>query len=69
MEGRSELTMNRREALETLFVKHEYTEFKWIDAKKIVVSQWVRMKCEFGCGEYGQNASCPPNLLFLPSCL
>ena len=28
---------------------------------EIVVAEWVRMKCLFGCREYGQNAACPPN--------
>ncbi|MFW9974220.1 MAG: DUF2284 domain-containing protein, partial [Candidatus Thorarchaeota archaeon] len=53
--------------LEGLFTKYEFTEFKWIDPKEIVVSQWVRMKCEFGCEDYG-NASCPPNLPSVSEC-
>jgi predicted metal-binding protein len=54
--------MSDSEALEALFVKHGYTDFRWIDAKEIVVAQWVRMKCMFGCGEFGRNACCPPNV-------
>jgi predicted metal-binding protein len=38
-----------------------YTDFKWIDPQEIVVSQWARMKCEFGCPSFGKAASCPPN--------
>jgi len=49
--------------LEKLFKKHRFTDFKWIDPEKIVVSQWVRMKCTFGCGNFGRNACCPPNVL------
>ncbi len=50
-----------RTGLEVLFQKHGYTDFKWIDPKQIVVAQWVRMKCEFGCPNYTKNAACPPN--------
>ncbi|MDT8273655.1 MAG: DUF2284 domain-containing protein, partial [Desulfomonilia bacterium] len=26
----------------------------------VVVSQWVRFKCRFGCKGYGKHLSCPP---------
>ena len=55
-------------ALEKVFKKHGYKDYQWIDPKKIVVSQWVRMKCTFGCGEYGRNACCPPNVPSVPEC-
>jgi predicted metal-binding protein len=54
--------------LEALFEKHGYTDFKWIKPENIVVSQWVRIKCMFGCGEYGRNASCPPNVPSVSEC-
>jgi len=60
--------MDDRKELEALFEKHGYTDFKWINPKEIVVSQWVRMKCTFGCGEYGQNATCPPNTPSVKEC-
>ncbi|KAH3758781.1 metal-binding protein [Pelomyxa schiedti] len=35
---------------------------KFIDpSQDIVVSRWVRLKCQFGCPTYGKNACCPPN--------
>lgn len=52
---------------ENLFSKQGFQEFKWIDPKEIVVSHWVRMKCEFGCEDYG-GASCPPNLPSVSEC-
>jgi predicted metal-binding protein len=55
-------------ALETLFAAHGYTDYKWMDPAKIVVAQWVRMKCTFGCTVYGQNASCPPNTPSVEEC-
>ncbi len=62
------MSTNKCEELESLFQEHGYTDFKWIDPKDIVVSQWVRMKCTFGCNEYGQNASCPPNVPAVSDC-
>lgn len=55
-------------ALQKLFLKHGCNEFRWIDPAEIVVSQWVRMKCTFGCDAYGRNASCPPNTPSVAEC-
>ena len=55
------MSIENRAELEALFNKHGYTDFKWIDPKQIVVAQWVRMKCTFGCPSFGKNAACPPN--------
>ena len=60
--------MDNRKELETLFEKHGYADFRWIDSQGIVVSHWVRMKCTFGCAEYGQNATCPPNVPAVSEC-
>jgi len=27
---------------------------------QIVVAEWVRLKCQYGCGEYGLRLTCPP---------
>lgn len=68
MQNRTELHQIDRENLEALIKKHGYTGFKWIDPKNIVVAQWVRMKCIFGCGGYGESACCPPNLPTVNEC-
>ena len=60
--------MSDNQALEGLFAKHGYTDFRWIDPKDIVVAQWVRLKCMFGCSEFGRNATCPPNVPSVPEC-
>lgn len=57
-----------REKLDLLFRDRGYIDYKWIDPQKIIISQWVRMKCMYGCGEYGQNACCPPNLPSVSEC-
>jgi predicted metal-binding protein len=57
-----------RKQLKELFFKNGFTDFKWIDPQNIVVSLWVRIKCMFGCKEYGKNACCPPNTLPVQEC-
>ena len=47
--------------IDQIFTSRGYTAYKWIDPKRIVVAQWVRMKCMFGCPEYGRGGACPPN--------
>ena len=60
--------MSNRKQLEELFQKHRFTDFRWLKPQNIVVSQWVRMKCTFGCREYGKNACCPPNTPSVDEC-
>lgn len=57
-----------RKNLEERFFAHEFTDFKWFDPLKIVTAQWVRMKCVYGCKDYGQTATCPPNVPSVPEC-
>lgn len=35
-------------------------EAKRISARDIVVADWVRFKCRFGCKGFGKHLSCPP---------
>jgi predicted metal-binding protein len=60
--------MNGRSQLEELFFKNRFKDFRWIDPRSIVVSRWVRMKCMFGCVEYGKVACCPPNTPSVDEC-
>jgi predicted metal-binding protein len=39
---------------------NSYPNYRWLDPAEIVVAEWVRMKCLYGCREYGHNAACPP---------
>jgi len=50
-----------RDKTEGLFRQHGFDDFRWIDPAEFVVAHWVRMKCMFGCDEYGRGAACPPN--------
>ncbi len=45
-----------------------FADFRWIDPSELVVSQWVRVKCMYGCPEYGKNLSCPPNVPGVAEC-
>ena len=54
--------------LESLFKKYHYSDYKWIDPKNIIISQWVRLKCIYGCTRYRKNASCPPNVPTIQEC-
>jgi predicted metal-binding protein len=53
--------MTDRRKLEDVFAKHGFADFRWIDPATIVVAQWVRMKCLYGCPDYGKAGTCPPN--------
>jgi predicted metal-binding protein len=50
-----------RQQLEAVFREHGFDDFRWLPAEDIAVAQWVRMKCMYGCDEYGKNIACPPN--------
>jgi len=60
--------MVEKKSLNRLFVDNGYDDYTWIRARDIVVSQWVRMKCMFGCSSYGLNAACPPNTPSVDEC-
>lgn len=54
--------------IEGIFHKHGFNDYKWIHPKDVVVSNWVRMKCAYGCPSYGNCAACPPNTLSVLEC-
>ncbi len=57
-----------RKDLEGLFAERGFPDFRWIDPRQIEVAEWVRMKCRYGCVEYGKNAACPPNAPTVDEC-
>jgi predicted metal-binding protein len=50
-----------REKLAQLIREHGYDDIKWLSGEDVVVCQWPRFKCMYGCATYGHDASCPPN--------
>ena len=53
--------MADKSTLESLFAKHGFPDFTWVDPREFVVAHWVRMKCRHGCDDYGTHPMCPPN--------
>src|SRR5512139_3003099 len=60
--------MGSKKELEKIFRKHGFADFRWLDPRKIVVAHWPRLKCLYGCGEYGRTAACPPNVPPVDEC-
>jgi len=52
--------MKSKAEIESIVTKHGFSDYKWINPKEIVVAHWVRVKCTFGCADYGLG-TCPPN--------
>lgn len=40
--------------------KHDITDIFPIDIDKIVVAEWVNLKCRYGCARYNTSWCCPP---------
>ena len=59
--------MINKEYIEAIINKEEFADYCWIDPKGIIVAQWVRVKCTFGCSDYGL-ATCPPNTPSVSEC-
>jgi predicted metal-binding protein len=62
------LAAKARQKAEKLFAAHGLNDYKWIDPRRIVTAQWVRMKCMYGCPSFGRKACCPPNTPTVPEC-
>ena len=41
-------------------IKHGARDAREISADTLVTAPWVRLKCQYGCGGYGQRLTCPP---------
>ncbi len=59
--------MTQNEQVETIILNQGISDFKWINPKDIIVAQWVRVKCTFGCNDYGLG-TCPPNTPSVDDC-
>ena len=40
--------------------RYDLEEIKKIKTKDIVLAEWVRQKCKYGCIKYGKSWTCPP---------
>lgn len=59
--------MKDKNKIESILLKQGFSEFKWINPETIVVAHWVRIKCTFGCSDYGLG-TCPPNTPSVQDC-
>ena len=60
--------MDKKAHIKDIFSAYGCDDFKWIEPQRIVVAQWVRLKCQFGCAGYGKSLSCPPNTPTVAEC-
>jgi predicted metal-binding protein len=57
-----------KEKVERVFRELGFGDFRWLSGVDVVVADWVRMKCMFGCGAYGKSGCCPPNVPSVAEC-
>ncbi len=48
------------EELRKMAIDSGASEFIFIKPSKVVTAHWVRLKCQFGCKNYGTRLTCPP---------
>ncbi|GHV12671.1 metal-binding protein [Spirochaetia bacterium] len=61
--------MDNKNQIDQIIKEHCFTDYKWIIPREnIIVAQWVRFRCQFGCKNYGKNGSCPPAVPSVEEC-
>ena len=60
--------MKNLKKVEEIIKEHGYEDHRWVSGKDIEVARWVRMKCMFGCPNYGTRGTCPPNVPPVEEC-
>ena len=60
-------TMKNIEKIESILMQQGFSDYMWVKPEAIVVAQWVRVKCTYGCNEYG-SGTCPPNTPTVEEC-
>ncbi|MFP3153247.1 DUF2284 domain-containing protein [Lachnospiraceae bacterium ZAX-1] len=61
--------MDSQDQIDQVIKQHCFTDYKWILPREhIIVAQWVRFHCQFGCSNYGKNGSCPPAVPSVEEC-
>ncbi|MDI9644271.1 MAG: DUF2284 domain-containing protein [Candidatus Verstraetearchaeota archaeon] len=51
----------RMESICKAAIKLGANDAKLIRAEDVVTGHWVRLKCIYGCDDYGRNLACPPH--------
>ena len=61
--------VNNKDQIDRIIKQRDFADYKWITPREaIVVAQWVRFHCQFGCKNYGKNGSCPPAVPSVEEC-
>jgi predicted metal-binding protein len=61
--------MINKEEVDQLIKQHGFADYKWlVPEQDIIVAQWVRFRCVFGCKNYGKKGSCPPAVPSIEDC-
>jgi predicted metal-binding protein len=47
--------------LREIILSHGAQDVRQVDPRQVPTAEWVRLKCQFGCGGYGQCLTCPPH--------
>lgn len=55
------LSKSELERLRQMALKLGIPEAVVVDPREVPTAQWVRMKCQYGCGGYGKRLTCPPH--------
>ena len=59
--------MTDKEKIESIITERGFSDYCWINPQDIKIAQWVRVKCTFGCSDYGLG-TCPPNTPSVDEC-
>lgn len=59
--------MINKKKIKSIITNQGFSDYKWINPKEIVVAHWVRIKCTYGCRDYGLG-TCPPNTPSVKEC-
>ncbi|MCE5231071.1 DUF2284 domain-containing protein, partial [bacterium] len=46
--------------VEEIILARKPVAIRLIDPRTVPTAEWVRMKCQYGCGGYGGCLTCPP---------
>lgn len=55
--------------IEKMAMQQGLKDFKWMDPRSIILAEWVRMKCNYGCPGYGKRKTCPPYVPSVEECM
>lgn len=47
--------------LRSMALESGASDFKLIQPSQVITAHWVRLKCQFGCKNYGTRYTCPPH--------